>query len=505
MQERSLTVIMELNNLIAGQLVPAATDRYADVYNPSTGGVIARVPQCGEQDVDAAVKAANDALLAWSQTPVVERARIMFGYRDLLEREFEALAQLITREHGKTLSESRAEVRRGIEVVEFSCGIPSLIMGQSLANVAADVDAEVLNHPVGVCVGITPYNFPAMVPMWMFPIALVCGNTFILKPSDKVPLTAMRLGEMLLEAGCPAGVFNVVHGGADVSERLIHHAGTSAVSFVGSSPVAQAVYRTGTALGKRVQAAGGAKNHFIIMPDADRELAIRALSASSFGCGGQRCMATSVAVPVGENADDFVAEFSQFSQTISVGPTDGGGNVDMGPLIRPDHVQRVASYLDIAKEEGANIRLDGREAAPGEHSGFLIGPSVVDHVEPQMRIAREEIFGPVLSVMRAKTVEEAIQLGQRCEYGNGASIFTQDGHAARTFREHFNAGMIGINIGVPAPMAWFPFTGWNGSFFGDLHVQGLDGIRFYTRPKVTLTRWFPPAAANHQDPVWKSK
>jgi len=494
---------MDLKNLISGQLMEARTDRYGDVFNPSTGEVIGRVPFSGPQDVERAVTAAGAALPDWRATPVIDRARVMFRYREILEREFEPLAKLITREHGKTLPESRAEVRRGIEVVEFACGIPSLLMGQSLTDVARDVDAEVLNHPVGICLGITPYNFPAMVPMWMFPISLVCGNTFLLKPSEKVPLTANRLGELLLDAECPPGVFNVLHGDTETATRLIDHPDIAAISFVGSSRAAQAVYQNGTAAGKRVQAAGGAKNHFVIMPDADPDLAIKALAASSYGCGGQRCMATSVAVPVGDIADDFVAMFTDYATSLKVGPTEDDEHVDLGPLIRAEHVERVASYLDVAKDEGADVRLDGRQVAVGR--GFFLGPSIVDRVEPQMRVAQEEIFGPVLSVMRAQSIDEVIAIGQASSFGNGASIFTNDGYAARTFRENFNAGMIGINVGVPAPMAWFPFTGWNGSFFGDLHVQGLDGIRFYSRPKVTLTRWFPNTSASFQDPVWKSK
>ena len=493
--------IREVQNLIDGRFVSAETDDFEDVFNPSTGEVIAQVPQCGEQDAQSVVSSAAGALTSWSRTPIVERARVMFRYREILQREFEDLARLITREHGKTLAESRAEVQRGIEVVEFACGIPSLFMGQSLGNIATDVDADVQRHPVGVCVGITPYNFPAMVPMWMFPIALVCGNTFVLKPSEKVPLSAVRLAELLQEADCPPGVFNVLHGGRECVSELLNHPSVDAVSFVGSSPVARAIYTEGTAAGKRVQAAGGAKNFCIIMPDADPEIAVPALAAASFGCGGQRCMATSIAVPVGDIADALVDQLADHAGELRIGPTDEGDPVDLGPLIRQPHVDRVAACVGSAADAGAALALDGRRDFP--HGGFFLGPSVVDHVRPEMALAKEEIFGPVLSVIRAASLDEAIQKSRSCEFGNAASIFTRDGLAARTFRDHFQAGMIGINVGVPAPMAWLPFTGWNGSFFGDLHVQGAEGIQFYTRQKVTLTRWLRPSGESHHDPVWK--
>ncbi|MDA1165570.1 MAG: CoA-acylating methylmalonate-semialdehyde dehydrogenase [Planctomycetota bacterium] len=495
--------IIDVLNLCGGTWESPQTDRYDDVFNPSTGAVIARVPLSSADDVARTVSAAADALPGWSRTPVIERARVMFRYRELLEQNLERLSELVTREHGKSMAESRAEVRRGIEVVEFACGIPSLMMGQSVANIASDVDADVAKHPVGVCVGITPYNFPAMVPMWMFPIALVCGNSFILKPSEKVPLTAVRLAELLLEAGLPEGVFNLIHGGRECVDALLDDSRVAAVSFVGSTGVARSIYERGTRAGKRVQAAGGAKNHCVIMPDADPELAVSALAAASYGCGGQRCMATSVAVAVGRIADSFVDRLCSHAASLSVGPTDTGDAIDIGPLIRNEHVQRVSSYLDVAHEDGAEVVLDGRRNFEG--NGFFLGPSVVDQVTPDMRMAREEIFGPVLSVMRADNLEAALAFGDLCEYGNGASIFTRDGFAARQFREHFNAGMIGINVGVPAPMAWFPFTGWNSSFFGDLHVQGLEGIQFYTRQKVTLTRWFRSSGDSAEDPIWRGQ
>jgi malonate-semialdehyde dehydrogenase (acetylating) / methylmalonate-semialdehyde dehydrogenase len=490
--------------LIGGQFQSSASDRCGDVFNPSTGKVQAKVPFCTKDEIDAAVQAAADALPAWSETPAVDRARVMFRFREKLQSRFDELAAVVTREHGKTLAESRAEMQRGIEMVEFACGIPSLLMGQALDNLAPSVDCHTSRHPVGVCVGITPFNFPSMVPLWMFPVAIVCGNTFILKPSEKVPLSAMKLGELLTEAGLPPGVFNIVHGDKSAVDALLAHQSVRAISFVGSTAVAKHIYQTGTANGKRVQAAGGAKNHLIILPDADLDQAVKALSLSAFGCAGERCMAGSVAVPIGRVADDLVEGLCRAGRSMKVGPTDNGADVEMGPLISGAHRDRVATYLDIAKQEGADVALDGREFDLPQ-GGFLLGPSVVDRVRPEMRLAREEIFGPVLSVVRVGDLDEALALGRNCEYGNGASIFTSSGWAAREFSRHFNAGMIGINVGVPAPMAWFPFTGWNKSFFGDLHIQGIEGVHFYTQQKLTLSRWFKSASDSHADPIWRNK
>jgi malonate-semialdehyde dehydrogenase (acetylating)/methylmalonate-semialdehyde dehydrogenase len=495
--------IEAVRNLIAGRWESSPSTRYGDVYNPSTGKVIASVPMSTAEDVDRVVQAAVAALPGWAETPVVDRARVMFRYRELLVRHAEELAYSVTREHGKTLAEARASVHRGIEMVEFACGMPSLIMGQSLANIAGNVDCETARHPVGVCTGITPFNFPAMVPLWMFPIALTCGNTFVLKPSEKVPLTSLKLGELLMQAGVPEGVFNIVHGDAECVDALLAHPLVRAISFVGSTAVARHVYETGSRHGKRVQAAGGAKNHLIIMPDADVEQAAQAIQGAAYGCAGERCMAGSVAVPVGAIADPLLEVLCERAGRMKVGPTDCGAEVDMGPVISPKHLRRVTSYLDIGVKEGATIALDGR-TIERKGDGFLIGPSVLDRVEPMMRVANEEIFGPVLSVIRVANLEQALALGGKCAYGNGASIFTRSGWAARQFKQHFNAGMIGINIGVPAPMAWFPFTGWNQSFFGDLHIQGNEAIAFYTRQKVTMTRWFESTRESHHDPIWKT-
>ncbi|MEZ6190359.1 MAG: CoA-acylating methylmalonate-semialdehyde dehydrogenase [Phycisphaerales bacterium] len=490
-----------VQNLIGGRWVDSAATRFGDIYNPSTGKVIARSPLSSGSETAQAVEAAAAALPAWSETPVVERARVMFRFRDLMTRHFDELAALVTREHGKTLPESRAEVQRGIEMAEFASGVPSLIKGEALPNIATNVDAETVRHPVGVCAGITPYNFPFMVPLWMFPIAITCGNTFVLKPSEKVPLSSIRLAELLIEAGCPEGVFNIIHGDKESVDALLTHPKVAAVSFVGSTKIAKYIYEVGTQHGKRVQSAGGAKNHLIIMPDADVELSVKALAASAYGCAGQRCMAGSVAVAVGSVGDPLVDRLNEYAGSLRTGPTDGA-DADMGPLINPDAVNRIGSYLDIAKNEGATVRLDGRKTVNGD--GFLVGPSIIDHVKPKMRVAQEEIFGPVLSVIRADDLDAALEIGRNCPYGNGASIFTHSGYAARQFKQHFNAGMIGINVGVPAPMAWFPFTGWNASFFGDLHIQGNEGVHFYTRQKTTLTRWFAPEEECHHDPVWKT-
>jgi malonate-semialdehyde dehydrogenase (acetylating)/methylmalonate-semialdehyde dehydrogenase len=493
--------------LISGSWTKSTSTRTGDIFNPSTGKTIAKAPFATTDEVNAAVEAAAKALPAWSGTPVVERARLMFRFRELLLRDFDKLANLVTREHGKTLAEARASVQRGIEVVEFACGVPSLLMGEILPQIARGVDAETVRHPVGVCAGITPFNFPAMVPMWMFPIALVCGNTFVLKPSEKVPLTVNLLGELMVEAGCPAGVFNIVHGDKEAVDALLTHPTVKAISFVGSTAIAKYIYETGTKHGKRVQAAGGAKNHLIIMPDADLDQATAAIQASAFGCAGERCMAGSVAVPVGRVADALVERVVSSAAKMTVACTDGTSGdpakVEMGPLISAAHRDRVAGYLDIGKSEGATVALDGRKDIPKE--GFFLRPSVLDRVSPQMRVANEEIFGPVLSVVRVAELEEALEIGRRSPLGNGASIFTSSGHAAREFKQHFNAGMIGVNIGVPAPMAWFPFTGWNDSFFGDLHIQGREAIQFYTKQKTSMTRWFATAKDAAHDPVWRQK
>ena len=508
MPNDSRTAVETLPFLSAGRWVTSQGKRGGDVFNPSTGEVIARVPFNTAGEASAVVEAADAAFAGWSQTPVVERARVMFRYRELLVAHFDTIAACVTREHGKTLVEAKAGLQRGIEVVEFACGGPTLLMGETLPQIARGVDAETVRHPLGVCLGITPFNFPAMVPMWMFPVALVCGNTFVLKPSEKVPMTANLLGELLQQAGCPDGVFSIIHGDKEAVDTLLTHEKVRAISFVGSTDVARYVHETGSRHGKRVQAAGGAKNHIIIMPDADIDQAVAALQASAFGCAGERCMAGSVAVPVGNVADTLVGQLVEAAGKMTVGRTDTGAAVDMGPVINAPHRDRVAGYLDIGKKEGATIALDGRsmgETTDAPAGGFFLRPSIIDHARPAMRVASDEIFGPVLSVVRVDALEQALALGTGSRYGNGASIFTQSGNAAREFKQHYNAGMIGVNIGVPAPMAWFPFTGWNQSFFGDLHVQGREGVQFYTRQKTSMTRWFARASDAASDPVWRQK
>lgn len=498
--------VRECSLLIGGKWEKSAATEFSNVYNPSTGEVIARVPMGGTTDVDRAVQAAAKAFPAWADTPVVERARVMMRFKHLLEQNYEKVARQVTLEHGKTFAEAKASVQRGIEVIEFALGIPSLMMGECLENIASNVDCETMRHPLGVCVGITPFNFPAMVPLWMYPVAITCGNTFILKPSEKVPLSSMLIAEYLLEAGLPEGVFNIVHGGKNAVDALLSHPLVKALSFVGSTGIAKYIYEVGCRNGKRVQAAGGAKNHIIIMPDADMDLTVQALQASAFGCAGERCMAGSLAIPVGDAAEELVPRLVASAGSMSVGRSDGESSPDMGPVISSDHLRRIKGLIDTGVNEGADLVLDGRKVEVKDAAdGFFVGPTIFDKAQPQMSIVKEEIFGPVLSVVRVKSIEDALELGQQCPFGNGAVIYTNDGRAARQFKRYFNAGMIGINVGVPAPMAWFPFTGWNASFFGDLHIQGKEAIAFYTQQKMTMTRWFDNRPSKFQDPIWKGK
>ncbi|MCK4342716.1 MAG: CoA-acylating methylmalonate-semialdehyde dehydrogenase [Phycisphaerae bacterium] len=491
--------------LIGGQWTEARTERFADVWNPSTGELIARTPLCANEDVDRAVRAAQAAFPAWRDTPPPDRARVMFRFRNLLERNADDVARICTREHGKTFAESRASVQRGVEMIEFACGLPSLLVGENTRNIAPNVDAETVRHPLGVVAGITPFNFPAMVPLWMYPNGLTCGNCFILKPSERVPLSSIRVAELLLEAGVPEGVFSIVHGDKTCVDALLTHPDVKAISFVGSTAVAKHVYETGTAHGKRVQAAGGAKNHMVVMPDAELHPTVRGMLHSAYGCAGERCMAGSLAVAVGDVADELVAHFADEVAKIRVGRTDvPEAAVDMGPVISRQHLDRVLGYIDSAEREGAKIVLDGRKVkVANSPEGFFVGPTIIDHVQPEMTVAREEIFGPVLPFVRVKTLDDAIALGQRCQYGNGAVIFTNSGPAARKFKHEFPAGMIGVNLGVPAPMAWYPFTGWRNSFFGDLHIQAREGMLFYTQQRMIMTRWFEPAQIDKHDPVWR--
>jgi malonate-semialdehyde dehydrogenase (acetylating)/methylmalonate-semialdehyde dehydrogenase len=472
------------------------------VFNPSRGEEIACVPMFGADIVDEAVQAAADAFPAWRDTPAVERARLFFRYRQLVEENFDRICETITREHGKTLAESRGSVYRGIENIEFACSVSTLLMGDTLENLASGVDCETMLQPLGVCVGITPFNFPAMVPMWMFPLALACGNTFVLKPSEKVPLSAILAIELLEKAGLPKGVLNVVHGGQHCVDALLTHPKVKAISFVGSSPVAKHIYETGTRNGKRVQANGGAKNYIVVMPDADVPRTVEALATAAFGCAGERCMAGSTAITVGRAADHVLPTLVEAARAIKVGPTDTKAQPDMGPVITAQHRDRVFSLVASGEDEGAKIIADGRGVRiPEAPNGFFMGATILDQVRGEMTVAREEIFGPVLNVMRIEDLDDAIEIANRSAYGNGTAIFTNSGKAAREFKHRVKAGMVGINVGVPATMAMFPFTGWDESFYGDLHIQGKEGVQFYTQQKVVSTRWF----GDNVGDVWRVK
>jgi len=461
------------------------------VHNPSTGEVIAQCPAGGKDEVNAAVEAAAAAFPNWWETPAVERVRVLFKFKALLEENFEELIRLNTREHGKTLGESRGDVKRGIEMIEFACGVPSMLMGESMENLARGIDCETVRQPLGVCVGITPFNFPAMVPLWMYPIALACGNTFVLKPSEKVPLTAIRIVELLQKAGLPKGVLNIVHGGRDCVDALLSHPKVKAISFVGSTPIARYIFEVGTKNGKRVQSNGGAKNYIFIMPDADVENSTRGLIEAAYGCAGERCMAGSTAVVIGDARTTVLPSILDAARAIKIGPTDREKQPDMGPVITRQHRDRVVELIAAGAKEGAKVTVDGRSTrASDAPDGFFVGPTVLDDVQTGMTVAREEIFGPVLNVMRFADLDAAIEMANRSPYGNGASIFTRSGKAAREFKHRVKAGMVGVNIGVPASMAWFPFNGWGDSFFGDLHMQGKEGVQFFTQQKVTMNRWF---------------
>ncbi len=473
-------------NLVGGQWRTAADLETLPVFNPATAEIIDRVPLSGAAEVDAAVKEAVRAYPGWSKTSVMERTRLMFRYKAVLEDHLEDLAAIITRHHGKTLDESRGEVRRGIEVVDFACGAPTLLQGRTLRDVSAGVDQDLYRYPVGVCAGVPPFNFPVMIPLWMFPLAVVAGNTFVLKPSERTPLGAVRLAQLFLEAGFPEGVLNVVNGAKAAVDALLVHPDVHAISFVGSAPVARYVYLSAAASGKRVQALGGAKNHIVVMPDADPEVAVPAILNSAFGNAGERCLAGSVAVAVGKASDGLLEPLARAAALMVVGPGDRDG-VQVGPLIRAEHRDRVAGYVGAGVAEGAELLVDGRGVM--DRPGFFLGPTILNNVTSDMAVGREEIFGPVLSVARAATLEEAIAQANRMSLGNMATIFTQSGRSAREFREGVEAGMTGINVPIAQPFAFFPFSGWKDSFNGDLHVHGTDGIDFFTRKKVVVTRW----------------
>jgi malonate-semialdehyde dehydrogenase (acetylating) / methylmalonate-semialdehyde dehydrogenase len=480
--------VRELGHYVDGAEVPGGSGRFGDVYEPATGEVQARVAFASPAELDDAVAVARRAFAGWSQTPPARRAAVLFAYRELLRAHTDRLALMITREHGKTLDDARGEVQRGLEVVEFACGIPQLLKGEFSENVGAGIDVKAVRQPLGVCAGISPFNFPAMVPMWMYPIAIACGNTFIMKPSEKDPSLALESARLLTEAGLPPGVFNVVNGDKETVNAILDHPGIDAVSFVGSTPIAQHVYTRAAAAGKRVQALGGAKNHLVVMPDADLAQVVDALMGAAYGSAGERCMAISVAVVVGdETGDAVVAKLRERIDVLKVGPGEDAG-VEMGPLVTAEHLARVRGFVDLAAEEGAELVVDGRAAAvPG--SGFFFGATLLDRVTPSMRVYKEEIFGPVLSVVRAKSYDEALALVNAHEFGNGVAIFTRDGDTARHFDANVKAGMVGINVPIPVPVAYHSFGGWKRSLFGDTYVHGVEGVRFYTHLKTTTMRW----------------
>ena len=468
-------------------VVPAG--RMGEVYNPATGQVTKRAPYCDAAAIDAAVKAAAAALPEWRDASILRRARVMQKFLALLQANQKDIARLVTEEHGKTLPDAMGSVQRGIEVVEFACGIPQLLKGEYSENVGTAVDTHTLRQPVGVCAGITPFNFPAMVPLWMFPVAIACGNSFILKPSEKDPSAAIRMAELLQEAGLPDGVFNVVHGDKAAVDALLNHAGIHAVSFVGSTPIAKYIYETAARGGKRVQALGGAKNHAVVLPDADLEFAADALIGAAYGSAGERCMAVSAVVAVGAAADKIVKLLEQKARKLKVGPGERDG-IDMGPLVTCQHRDKVAAFIDQGVKEGAKLVLDGRGLkVKGHEEGFFLGTTLFDHVTPQMEVYKHEIFGPVLVVLRAGTLDEAIALVNRNPYANGVALFTESGGAARRFENEVSVGMVGVNVPIPVPVAYYSFGGWKNSLFGDLHVHGVEGVKFYTRTKVVTTRW----------------
>jgi len=484
-----LTTLERLPLWIGGKPTPSRTTRYGEVTNPATGEFLRHVPFAIAEDVDAAVAAATEAWGPWRAAPALRRARTLMRFRELMETHKRDLARLLSEEHGKTRVDAEGSITRGIEVVEFATGIPHLLKGEFSDSVGSDVDSFSLRQPVGVCAGITPFNFPAMVPMWMFPIALACGNTFILKPSERDPTLSLRMAELLKEAGVPDGVFNVVHGDKEAVDAILKHPGIRAVSFVGSTPIAKYIYETGTAHGKRVQALGGAKNHAVVLPDANLAFAAEALIGAAYGSAGERCMAVSVVVAVGEAGDPLRDLLAERARRIAVGPGDRPES-EMGPVITCAARDRIVGLIDRGVAEGAALVVDGRKPGiAGHENGFFLGPTLFDRTTPEMAIYREEIFGPVLVIVRSESLEEAIALINANRYANGAALFTRSGYAARHFQQHVEVGMVGINVPIPVPMAFYSFGGWRNSLFGDLHVHGMDGVRFYTRGKAVTTRW----------------
>ncbi|MGB8052256.1 MAG: CoA-acylating methylmalonate-semialdehyde dehydrogenase [Azonexus sp.] len=492
-----------LQHFINGRSVHAADQRLADVFNPATGVVAARVPLASADTTREAIAAAAAALPGWANTPPLRRARVLFKFRELLERHMDELAAIITAEHGKVLADAKGEIIRGMEVVEFACGIPHLLKGEFSEEIGGGIDSWSMRQPVGVCAGITPFNFPVMVPMWMFPVALACGNTFVLKPSERDPSASLFMANLLAQAGLPKGVFNVIHGDKEAVDTLLTDPRVAAVSFVGSTPIAEYIYATGTAHGKRVQALGGAKNHMVVMPDADLGQAVDALIGAAYGSAGERCMAISVAVAVGGVGDDLVQALARRVRTLKVGPGTEPA-MEMGPLVTRQHRDKVVGYVDSGVSEGAILVVDGRGLRVGGHEdGYFLGGCLFDAVTPEMRIYREEIFGPVLCVVRVPDFGAAVNLINCHEYGNGVAIFTRSGNAAREFVKRIEVGMVGVNVPIPVPMAFHSFGGWKRSLFGDHAVHGMEGVHFYTRLKTATGRWpqDAPSAASFVMPT----
>ena len=478
-----------IKHFVGGKVIDGTSQRKGQVFNPATGEQESEVILATKSDLDKTVEIAKKAFETWSLKPALQRARIMFKFKELIEKNFDELTKLIVSEHGKVYEDAKGSLIRGLEVVEFACGIPHVLKGEFSENVGTNVDSYSMRQPLGVAAGITPFNFPAMVPMWMFPLAIACGNTFILKPSEKDPSCPMRLAELLHEAGLPAGVFNVVNGDKEVVDAILTNNDIKAVSFVGSTPIAKYIYENAAKNEKRVQALGGAKNHLVVMPDCDLEGAVNGLMGAAYGSAGERCMAQSVAVAVGDIGDELVSRLVKKAEALKIGPGMDKSS-EMGPLVTKQHLEKVKGYVDLGVKEGAKLVLDGRDLKlQGYENGFYIGGCLFDHVTTDMRIYKEEIFGPVLSVVRVKTFEEATKMINEHEYGNGVSIYTRDGDAGRTFASKIQVGMVGINVPIPVPMAFHSFGGWKRSLFGDSGMHGMEGIKFYTKLKTITSRW----------------
>ncbi len=478
-----------IKHFVGGKVIDGTSERKGQVFNPATGEQESEVILAAKSDLDKTVEIAKKAFETWSLKPALQRARIMFKFKELIEKNFDELTKLIVSEHGKVYEDAKGSLIRGLEVVEFACGIPHVLKGEFSENVGTNVDSYSMRQPLGVAAGITPFNFPAMVPMWMFPLAIACGNTFILKPSEKDPSCPMRLAELLHEAGLPAGVFNVVNGDKEVVDAILSNNDIKAVSFVGSTPIAKYIYENAAKNEKRVQALGGAKNHLVVMPDCDLEGAVNGLMGAAYGSAGERCMAQSVAVAVGDIGDELVSRLVKKAEALKIGPGMDKSS-EMGPLVTKQHLEKVKGYVDLGVKEGAKLALDGRDLKlQGYENGFYIGGCLFDHVTTDMRIYKEEIFGPVLSVVRVKTFEEATKMINEHEYGNGVSIYTRDGDAGRTFASKIQVGMVGINVPIPVPMAFHSFGGWKRSLFGDSGMHGMEGIKFYTKLKTITSRW----------------